>query len=199
MSIVTVQELDNLKRNERLGYQARTAIKNIEKANNVEIRVHSGFSGIDFLEHNNDNTILSCACDVFAFDKDCVFLTDDYALKVKADALELPCSMFEFDDRDIEVYNGIRELTLSEEEYVNLLENPKNNLYNLYPNEYVIINNITKLDQYLLVWNSNYFEEVKVKPISNKYLNKINPLDIYQKAFIHMLQSDNIKIKIMEE
>jgi len=62
----------------------------------------------------------------------------------------------------------------------------------------MIINNTTNNDQYLLMWNGSFFEEAKARVISNKYMQKINPLDIYQKAFIHMLQNDNVKIKITD-
>jgi PhoH-like ATPase len=51
------------------------------------------------------------------------------------------------------------------------------------------------------MWNGEHLEEVKVKPITNKYLgakDKIIPFDIYQKAFIHMLQNDVVKIKITD-
>lgn len=199
ISIVSIEELDGLKRSEKVSYQARQAIKNIMSANNVEIKLDRGTRGVySFLEHGNDNLILSMAYNVWTIDKDVCFISDDYNLIIKAKALDLPCSLFEFEDRNNDNYNGIRELSLTEKEYVYLLENPSLNIYNFYPNEYVIINNITNSDQYLLTWNGKYFEEVKIRPISNKYINKINPLDIYQKAFIHMLQNDNIKIKITD-
>lgn len=199
ISIVSIEELDDLKKSETIGYQARNAIKNIKSADNVEIKFNSIFIGANrFLEHKNDNTILSTAYDVWSVDKEICFLSDDYNLIVKAQALSLPCKMFEFEDNKVEKYNGIRELSLTEKEYVYLLENPNLNQYNLYSNEYIIINNTTSDDQYLLIWNGKYFEEVKTRPITNKYTNKIMPLDIYQKAFIHMLQSENIKLKITD-
>jgi len=197
ISIVSIEELDKLKRDERISYQARQTIKNIKSADNVEIIIKNNYDTANrlFLEHGNDNIILSMAYQVYMDDNEIIFYSDDYNLIVKSQALSLPCKMFEFEDNKSDDYNGIRKLTLTEQEYVNLLENP--NSYNFQPNEYIIIHNITSNDEYLFTWNK-YFEEVKIKPIVNKYVNKITPLDIYQKAFIHMLQNDNIKIKITD-
>ncbi|OHD80220.1 MAG: hypothetical protein A2355_02735 [Spirochaetes bacterium RIFOXYB1_FULL_32_8] len=65
----------------------------------------------------------------------------------------------------------------------------------------MIINNTTKDEQYLYMWNGEYLEEVKVKPITNKYLgtkDAVVHFDLYQKAFIHMLQNENVKIMITD-
>ena len=198
ISIVSIEELDNLKKDDRVSYQARKAIKNIKSSNNVKIITTSNLSAKRmFLEHGNDNIILSMAFDVYCDDEEVIFISDDYNLIVKAQAFNIPCEMFEFEDNKIDKYSGIRKLTLTEQEYVDLLENPNDFSYNFQPNEYIIIHNTTSNDEYLFTWNK-YFEEVKIKPLSNKYVNKITPLDTYQKAFIHMLQNDNIKVKITD-
>ena len=199
ISIVSIEELDGLKSSERIGYQARKAIKNIESANNIEIKMNCGYSGANkFLEHKNDNIILSMAFETYIADNEVLFLSDDYNLIIKARALNLPCQMFEYDKSEIEIYNGIRKISLTDYEYNNIFLNITDNLYGLYSNEYLIVNDLTTNEEHLLTWNGQYIEEVKIKPISNKYLNKINPLDIYQKAFIHMLQNENVKIKITD-
>ena len=41
------------------------------------------------------------------------------------------------------------------------MEGINKNPYNLYPNEYLIVNNTTNKDQYLLIWNGKFFEEGK--------------------------------------
>ena len=199
ISIITIQELDNQKKDERIGHLARQAIRNIKSANNVEIKMKYSFSGTnEYLQNGNDNIILAMAYEVYTLDNDVIFMSDDYALILKAEGLDLPCKMFEFEKEINDDYKGIRKLNLTEEEYVDLLEDPKNSSYVFYPNEYVIVNNLTTKDEYLFVWNGQYLEDVKIRAISNKYVNKINPLDIYQKAFIHMLQNDNVKIKITD-
>jgi PhoH-like ATPase len=199
MSITTTEELDGLKKSEEIGHLARMAIKNIINAVNKEVKLfYSNNSELKFLEHKNDNTILKMAKESYDIDNEILFLTDDYNLKIKADAINLPCEMFEFKVCKDDIYTGIRETSITEQKYVDLLEGLDKNPYNLYLNEYLIVNNTTTKDQYLLMWNGKFFEEAKAKPISNKYINKINPLDIYQRAFIHMLQNDNIKVKITD-
>ena len=198
LSIISIEELDGLKYSDK-EYLARKAILKIMEADNIEIKFdYSPTKSVHrFLEHKNDNFILSFFSDVYAKDNDCLFLCDDYNLIVKIKALGLPCQLFEFDkSKKDDIYTGIRKLSLTEQEQVNLLNDPS--LYNFYPNEYVIINNLTSKKEKLYTWNNRYLEEAKVKPIVNKYVNKIAPLDIYQSAFIHMLQNDDVKIKITD-
>ncbi|MCE5220096.1 MAG: PhoH family protein [Clostridium sp.] len=144
---------------------------------------------------SNDNRIISIYGDLYNQDSNLICLSNDLNFQYKCECLGLPIEEFG-QDENFEKYTGIRELSLTKEECTNLIENP--DFYNLHPNEYVIINNITSNEQKLFVWNNRYLEEVKIKPITNKYVNKITPLDIYQKAFIHMLQNDDVKIKITD-
>ena len=198
MSIVSIEELDKLKYQERTNYQARQAIKKIKSADNIKIRLECNNIVSQYLEHGNDNIILSTAYDVRSDDGKCLFVTDDYNLIIKAKAIGLPCQMFEFEPDEKEKYTGIRHISLTEDEYLSLISKPDNSVYNFNPNEYVIIDNTTNQDQYLLFWNGSHLDDVKIKPITNKYVNKLAPLDIYQKAFIHMLQNDSIKVKITD-
>lgn len=200
ISISSIEELDNHKNSESKSYLTRKVIKKIIDSHNVEIVVDKTNSKVDvFLEHKKDNIILNHALKTWEENKDnFLFLCDDYALIIKAKALGIPCEMFKFNnDKSNEIYTGIRELYLTDEEFFNLI-NSTDNFYKLCPNEYLIVHNKTINDQFLYNWNGEYFEEVKVKPISNKYESKITYLDIYQKAFIHMLQNNKIKIKITD-
>jgi len=202
-SIVSIEELDGLKKSPEVGYQARNATKKIKNATNIKIEIDYDFSFENrFLSHKADNFILGFAYQVWKEDNEYIFLTDDLNLYIKATAVSIPCDLFEFKDTDLsEKYNGIREIWMTNREFTTLIESEENSL-SLSINEYVIINNTTKNEQYLYIWNGVYFEEIKkVKPITNKYLelkDAIVPLDIYQKAFIHMLQNDNVKVMITD-
>ena len=58
ISIISLEELDGLKRNEEVGFQARQAIKKIKEANNRKIKFYGAYSdSIKFLEHKNDNEL----------------------------------------------------------------------------------------------------------------------------------------------
>lgn len=199
ISIISIEELDNLKTSDTKGYFARQAIRKIIEADNVEIKLdYKVTKSIHrFLDYKNDNYILSFFNDEWVKDEDIILLTDDFGMLVKAQALGFPCRLFEFDkNSNNNIYSGYRRLILDQQELQSLSENPS--IYNFYPNEYIIVNNKTSSEEKLFTWNDRYIEEVKVKPISNKYINKINPLDIYQKAFFHMLQNDEVKIKITD-
>jgi len=202
-SIITVEELDGLKKSLEIGYKARDATRKLKeaKSKNAKVELYYDFSFENrFLQHKNDNYILGFAYQIWQDDNEFVFLTDDYALYIKAFAVGIPCDLFEFKDDESEKYNGIREIWLTDREYINIRDSEINQL-DCFPNEYVIINNTTKNEQYLYVWNGEYLEEVKVKPITNKYLTSkdaVVPLDLYQKAFIHMLQNENVKIMITD-
>lgn len=199
--IVCIEEIDGLKKSPDVGYQARDATRKIKNATNVDIIKEYDFSFENrFLQHKNDNFILGFAYQVWKDDNEFIFLTDDYALYIKAYALGIPVDLFEFKDVEEEKYNGIREVWLTDRDYINIRDSEINQL-DCLPNEYIIINNTTKQEQYLYMWNEQYLEEVKVKPITNKYLeaqDAILPLDIYQKAFIHMLQNENVRIMITD-
>jgi PhoH-like ATPase len=202
LPITIVEELDKIKHKSdgELNYKVRRAIKQIKEATNIEYKLDYSYSLPIWLDSGSpDNKILGFSKEIALENPGAVLVSRDYNMLIKGRALGLKCESLEnFNNKQIETYNGIRELSLTEQEYVHLLENPNLNINNFYPNEYVIINNKTSNDQYLLMWNGKYFEEVKIRSISNKYVNKINPLDIYQKAFIHMLQNDNVKIKITD-
>ena len=201
ISIVSIEELDKLKRDERISYQARQAIKNIKSADNVEIIIKNDINtaNILFLEHSNDNAILNMAYDVFIDDNEVLFLTDDYNLFVKADkGLKLPCKMFEFDDGNSdEIYTGYKEVTLSMEELAEHYQNPINR-WDLLNNEYLIIRdeNGNVVDKQK--WNDNKgFSTLSYKQIDNMYTGKIKPRNIQQELAFDLFQNKNITIKVV--
>ena len=203
-SIITVEELDGLKKSPDIGYLARSATNKLRSAKDINAKIELDYDNSfenRFLPHKNDNYILGFAYQVWKDDNEYIFLTDDFNLYLKAVTVGIPCDLFAYKDIDLDdKYNGIREVFLTERDYVRVRDSEINQL-DCFPNEYVIINNTTKDEQYLYMWNEQYLEEVKVKPITNKYLSSkdaVLPFDIYQKAFIHMLQNDNVKIMITD-
>ena len=198
ISITSIEENDGLKNSETIGYKARYATKKMMNATNMHVKLYyeTSFES-KFLEHKNDNTILGFAFQTYQDDKEFVFLCDDYNLFLKAEAIGVPCELFAYKDTSKGNYSGIREVWLSSEEK-NILLDSEINLLDLSPNEYVIINNNVNDKQLLYIWNGDYFEEVQVRAISNKYEYEIVPLDIYQKALMHMLQNESSKIKVTD-
>jgi predicted ribonuclease YlaK len=178
ISIISIEELDKLKRDERIGYQARQAIKKIEKADNKEIIFRSTYSGVNFLEHNNDNEILKQAYERYKLDNELVFYTDDLCLKVKADSLGLPCERFEFGGK-IDLYKGYKEVVLTDEELAQHYESPKNR-WNLLINEYLIIKNKDGEVVEKQRWTDKGFQSLSTKTFKSMYLDDFKPKDVYQ-------------------
>jgi len=199
ISIVTIEELDKLKRDERISYQARQAIKNIKSANNVEIITKNNYDTANrlFLEHSNDNAILNMVYDIFIVDNEVVFLTDDYNLFVKADkGLKLPCKMFEFDDsKSDDKYTGYKEVTLSMEKLAEHYQNPTNK-WGLLNNEYLIIRdeNGNVVDKQK--WNDKNFTfiPVKYKPFKSIYFPDFKPRDEYQILAMESLINNDLTL-----
>ena len=178
ISIISIEELDKLKRDERIGYQARQTIKKIEKADNKEIIFRSTYSGANFLEHNNDNEILKQAYERYKLDNELVFYTDDLCLKVKADSLGLPCERFEFGGK-IDLYKGYKEVILTDEELAQYYEKPKNK-WNLLINEYIIIKNNDGEVVEKQRWTEKGFQSLSTKTFKSMYLDDFKPKDVYQ-------------------
>lgn len=194
ISIVTIEELDDLKRDEKLGYQARQAIRKIMAANNVEIKYNNSFSGvIQFREHNNDNIILSTAYDVYTTYKDTRFLTDDYCLFLKAKMLGLPSQLFETNEDKPEIYTGYKEVVLDDYELAQHYENPTNK-WDLLINQYLIIKNVQGevIDQQR--WSGDGFTSLSVKTFKSDYLDDFKPKDVYQMCAVDSLINSDLTL-----
>jgi len=200
ISIVSIEELDKLKRDERISYQARKIIKDIKSADNVEIVIKNDINTANrlFIEHSNDNAILNMAYDVFIDDNEVLFLTDDYNLFVKADkGLKLPCNMFEFEDsKSDEIYTGYKEVCISNDiELAEHYQNPTNK-WGLLNNEYLIIRDINGEIIDRQKWNEGKgFSPLSYKQIDNMYTGKIKPRNIQQELAFDLFQNKNINVK----
>lgn len=182
ISIVTIEELDGLKHDEKVGYQARQAIKNIINADNVEVKINCSYSGTNkFLEHKNDNIILAFAYETYTLDNKCIFLTDDYNLFLKAKTLNLPCSLFENKDKE-DNYTGWKIIEMDEAELANFYESEvKANKWDLHMNEYLLIKSKEEnkiVDSW--VWTDKGFRHIATKRVNSNLLGKLSLKDEYQ-------------------
>jgi len=199
ISIVSIEELDKLKRDERISYQARTAIKNIKSANNVEIIMNgANICGVMFSNQSNDNMILSMAYTTYENnDKEMIFVSDDYNLIVKAQALGLPCKMFEFEDgKSDEIYTGYKEVCISSDEELAKHYETSENKWGLLNNEYLIIRdkdgNVVDKQK----WNDKSFTfiPVKYKPFKSIYFPDFKPRDEYQILAMESLINNDLTL-----
>ena len=201
-----LRELERNKhsQNEEKKYLSRRACRDIE-ANRDKVVYFVSENKYDMPECFDkdivDNRIISNMRELCVKDNEIIALSNDILFRFTCESIDIICEKFGNQSEDVsEKYNGIKEVFLTERDYVRVRDSEINQL-DCFPNEYVIINNTTKDEQYLYMWNGEYLEEVKVKPITNKYLgtkDAVVHFDLYQKAFIHMLQNENVKIMITD-
>lgn len=196
LSIVTVEELDGLKYSEKVGFQARLAIRKIIDTDNVEILFdYNPIKSVHrFLEHKNDNFILSFMMDVNSKDDKVVFLCDDYCLYIKAKSLGLPCKMFEFESDKDNAYKGFKELSGNIDFINNLFEDIKNgiNNYNFVNNEYLILHNLDSNKTHEYRFKDDKFVDLKLP--SSKVIKGVNS---QQRCVLDLLNNNDIPIKII--
>ena len=194
ISIVSVEELDNLKIDSDKGYLARQSIRNIMNADNVEIVLDfKNYISIPYLVHKNDNIILRMAYQVYKEDPEVVLISDDYNMIIKARGLCLPCRMFEFDKRDLEIYKGYKEVTLSDIKLASFYENPTNQ-FGLLINEYLLIKNKKGEVIDKRKWTEKGFKTISTKPFKSIYFPDFKPKDEYQMMAMDSLINDDLTL-----
>lgn len=190
ISIVSIEELDGLKKNPEVGYQARDATRKIKSATNVDIKLDYDFSFENrFLSHKSDNFILGFAYQTWKDDNNFVFLCDDFNLWLKAKAINIPCELFEFIDKQEEIHKGYKVITMNQQEMSDHYSNPKN-IFGLLNNEYILI----KDEDGIIVDQQRWTEDQGFMPLSekgfiSKYLGETKPKDPYQMMAIDSLNN----------
>lgn len=182
IAITSIEELDGIKKDAIIGYKARQAIRNIESADNVEIKLDYTYSGTSkFLEHKNDNIILGMAYEIYTLNPECIFFTDDYNLLIKSKALNLPCSLFENKQCNFEKYAGWKVISMDEIELANWYESEiKANKWNLNLNEYMLISNKENKIIDSWIWTKKGFRHIATKRVNSNLFGKLELKDEYQ-------------------
>jgi len=202
LSIVSIEEIDNLKTNDTKGHLARQAIRKIIQADNLEIKLdYSCTKSIHrFLDHKNDNTILSFFMDVNCKDKDCILITDDYGMLIKCRALGLPCQLFDNDKNDI--YKGYKEIILSDLELADYYQKTNNfqnlnnikNEWDLLINEYLLLKDDNGKTINKIKWTEKGFKSINTKPFKSIYFPDFKPKDEYQMMAMDSLINDDLTL-----
>ena len=193
ISIVTIEELDHQKQSEKLGYFARQAIRNIKGSNNVEKVLDYKYEGANrFLQHGNDNHILAMAYETWCKDEEVILLCDDYALTLKADALGIPCSLFEY--KEDENYKGYQNLCGDTTFINNLFTNISKGIndYGFVVNEYMTLRNTDLKTVSDYKFDGKKFIDLKLP--SSKVIKGLNN---QQRFALDLLNNRSIPIKII--
>lgn len=195
--IIVVEELDNLKlsSDENKAYKARTAIRKLDNANNVEFLLSSSFVLPIYLTQTKmDNKILSFVKDITDINKDIIFLVDDKNLSIKAKALNISCKKFE--ENIDSIYTGWKIIKMNKIELANWYESEvKANWWDLNINEYLLLHSIEE-DKLVDVWcwTKKGFRHISNKKIESSYFGKFKYKDIYQQCAIDSFSNNQMTV-----
>ena len=202
INIVVVEELDHLKQSEnaRKSFQARRAIKSIEKnCNNKNLIFdtqkfvgHARLNNLDeiSIDNMNDNIIVSRA-----YDNQACLATDDLNLKVKAQILDV--GIFRFKDEPKDEYIGYIDVTPTPEEWRIVFEDRTNNIYNCLCNQFVVMRDNSGEITCLMKWDGKEYTNINYKNFKSEYMGDIQPKNVEQKLALDILQNNNITIKVL--
>ena len=127
LPIQVIEELDNLKKDNNIGYKARKAIRVLENNNQIKY-VFDKFNVPEGWESSKyDNQIIICAKE-----NNAKLISNDYNVRLKASALGVECE--EYVPEQVEVNTGWKSVTLLEQEMADFYSSQRNR-YGLLNNE----------------------------------------------------------------
>lgn len=182
-----LEELDKLKTDVEIGFNAREAIRKLDKATNVTYLVKDIYDNvpIGWEINKRDNQIVLCARDTGS-----KLISNDVAVREKAKALGIEVDKYQplYED-----YKGVQEIVMSDYE-LSVFYQCKTNKWNLNVNEYLIIKNEDGkiIDKYK--WTKQGFQEVKYTTLKSPRFGEIKPKDEYQQCAIDSLVNDSFTI-----
>ena len=194
ISITTVEELDNLKNNRDI-IKSKKARKSLEELFSLKSKIKYDLEK-DVIEklrtdysldiyNPNDNIILSCALRNGSH-----LCTEDVALKIKANAFNVPLIDFKNEEPS---YSGYMEVSLCDDEMANLYSNLNMNTFGCITNQYLVVNNQNRENVDLLKWNGHEYVNVYNKNIKTmSFGDKIKAKDVYQRAVIDSIMNNTI-------
>ena len=170
---------DNAIKHETIIYN-NSMLKPIEKAN---------------LDINNDSKILATALYYKRSNPECIFVTNDLALKAIASCFfnkDNIQSIIPIED----TYTGYVEVAMSDEALAEFYNNLNQNKYGIKTNQYIVIRNADGEVVDKMCWTGSTFRPVKYYTFCSHYLGEIKPKtgDIYQVLAMDSLVNNQITL-----
>ena len=206
VSPLIVTELENIKtsikKDEHTKMLARQAIKNIlfNAQYNTYFPSQKSIQKIlnkySFLENINDHQILAAAKLLQKDKHESVnFITSDGALYLAAKEMGIETCFYEPNSKT--GYCGWKKVNPTEKEFVSLYSHPDDNIFNAKTNEFITIYEEDALKD-IMFWDGSKYNNLKYKEIKNPYTGEtIKPRNTEQKMAFHLLQNQNIKVKLL--
>lgn len=204
ISPLVIAELEHIKTSDKpaeVKYLARQAVRDIIQSYNInsfpisQKKVEKLLHKYDFLTDINDHRLL-CEALILSKDHKISFVTSDGSLYIFAKQFkELNASYYE--KKVNAEYCGWRKCNPSDTEFVSLYSHPENNVLNLKINEFGEVFEDDELKD-VVFWTGEKYEPLKYKDIKNPYTGEtIRPRNLEQKMALHILQNQNIKVKLL--
>lgn len=193
-----MEELENIKtssrKDEETKYKARKLLHILDENSDkykVVITTKNIISIIDDfgLENTPDNQICACAYSI----PDILFITNDISCKTIAKWIfGLDISSISTIQEDL--YNGYRDITLSENDMEYFYEHLNENVFNLLTNEYVIIRNADNEVVDKLKWDGGMYQTIRNKPFKSNMFGTLKPLDDIQSFAMDSINTNDITV-----
>lgn len=208
ISPITLAELEHIKTAENkpdnIKYLAREAIRDILSAKNITFttydsrKVNKLLKKYNFLSDINDHHIL-CEAALSAERGQIDFQTNDAAQYIFATRIKELNPIYLANKIFNNQYSfcGWGKYYPNEEEMTMLYSDPKINILHCKINEFAEIYEGSQLKD-ILFWNGKEYTKLKYKDIKNPYTGEtIKPRNLEQKMAFHMLQNQDIKVKLL--
>lgn len=212
ISPLTVAELEHIKTSDNYSnetkFMAREAVRQIMTEHNFEVvmsnnkKVDKLLKSYPFLSNINDHRIL-CEAELYGreHDKRIMFITSDslqYLFACELPHLEVLYPMGdELSARKEQEWAGWGKYYPNEKEMALLYADPKINSLGCKINEFAEIYEGTQLKD-VLFWDGHQYTPLKYKDIKNPYIQEtISPRNLEQKMAFHLLQNQDIKVKLL--
>lgn len=202
ISSVTLEELEKIKTSSNkdadIKYAARQATRELDEHwHNFHIIQFKpeflSLYGLDEYEVNNDLKIIACAIEI----EPDTFITNDLCCRNLARTILSPSIKVTGYENYGPEYTGYKEIYINQDELIDFYEEPMENRFNLYTNEYLILRD-KKTNEVLdiRVWDGAAYQYINSKPINSKWFGKINAYkgDIYQKLAIDSLYRNQLTV-----
>lgn len=199
LSTTTLFELENIKesrnKDDETKYRARKAIHLIGENKHKTVVFNNDVADIlkkYGLPDGNDNQICACA-KLLSETEDIIFITNDLCCKsIAEEVLGLRCKSAK-ESEEIE-YRGFIEKSLSEKDMAYFYENITENIYDLLPNQYLVIKDLEENVVDKFKWNGEEYQSIKFPTVKSNYFGTVKPLngDIYQQMVLNSLSTNQI-------
>ena len=210
ISPIVLMELENIKtsqKDEKTKYLARQAVRDIILSTNIHFTtisnsvIKKGLRKYSFLSDINDHKLIIEAAHLVNHLNTVFFITADGAQFLLAEHIKGLEPIFLGQENttitDKSEYCGWGKYYPTSKQLAQLYSDPKVNILKCRTNEFAEIFVGDELKD-ILFWDGEQYEPLNYKDIKNIYTGEIiKPRNLEQKMAIHLLQNENIKVKLL--